>query len=140
MATCPSCGEEVDSLYDCPDGCGESFCVDCRLARDHDCNQQEADQAQQPAESEPEPDNETSPESSGQQETTAENGTTKEKRRLGGLSIGAWIAVVVLAGANFARFSQTADSVAGLSGAVIGSIVGGYALVYLVVKAIGKIR
>jgi len=36
---CRSCGEQADSLYDCPE-CSDAFCVDCRLPADHDCDQE----------------------------------------------------------------------------------------------------
>ena len=36
-AVCPSCETEVSNTYDCRD-CGGSFCVDCRLPDDHECD------------------------------------------------------------------------------------------------------
>jgi hypothetical protein len=36
-AVCPSCENEVSTTYDCRD-CGGTYCVDCRLPDDHECD------------------------------------------------------------------------------------------------------
>ena len=36
METCPSCGEQANSLYECHD-CKQGHCVECRLPESHDC-------------------------------------------------------------------------------------------------------
>lgn len=40
MAQCPSCGDDVENLYECGE-CGVDHCVDCRLPDEHDCEPSE---------------------------------------------------------------------------------------------------
>jgi hypothetical protein len=51
---CDSCGDEVDTTYDCRE-CGDAYCIDCRLPADHECesivNQEDETGPEDPLES-----------------------------------------------------------------------------------------
>ena len=111
MQQCPSCSENVENLYDCPN-CSVNHCVDCRLPDEHNC---EPPQTKSETESD-------------------------DPKELVGFSAWQWTATFIWTFLVLIGGPLPGDSMAGLVGGILGAFLGSMAIVWAVSAVYAKLK